>query len=188
MLRTSQIAGPSTNIDHPEQFDSSPDSRVSNASTSDSMITRSIKESKESIREEFCESMAKLTQVQLRLTQENHEHARQTDSIMREVDAMRKGLVEIQARQDEDHQSQKRLEASIASITDLFKQREGSTDVRLAEITTVMKDRDRQADERWKHMSEMLHRRDIGVDKFDDIDSRRESRSQSSDDTDFTNA
>ena len=76
---------------------------------------------------------------------------------MRDMDEMRKGLLEIQA---EGRQSQGRLEASMASLNDLIKQRESIADTRMAEMSAVMKERDRQADERMKMMSDLMQRRE----------------------------
>ena len=76
---------------------------------------------------------------------------------MRDMDEMRKGLLEIQA---EERQSQGRLEASMASLNDLIKQRESIADTRMAEMSAVMKERDRQADERMKMMSDLMQRRE----------------------------
>ena len=79
------------------------------------------------------------------------------DVIMRDMDEMRKGLLEIQA---EGRQNRGRLEASMASLNDLIKQRENLSDTRMAEMSAVMKERDRQADERMKLMSDLMQRRE----------------------------
>ena len=70
---------------------------------------------------------------------------------------MRRGLKEIQA---EGRRSQERLEASIATINDLIRQRENLSDTRMSEMSALMKERDRQADERLKLMPELMQRRD----------------------------
>ena len=62
------------------------------------------------------------------------------DVIMRDMDEMRRGLLEIQA---EGRQYHVRLEASRASLNDLIKQRENLADTRVAEMSAVMKERDR---------------------------------------------
>ena len=80
------------------------------------------------------------------------------DAIMRDMDEMRQGLRKIQA---EGRQNQGRLEASMASLNDLIKQRETLADARMAEMSAVMKKRDRQTDERMKLMTDALQRRDI---------------------------
>ena len=79
------------------------------------------------------------------------------DMIMRDMDELRRGLQEIQA---EGRQNQGRLEASMASLNDLIKQRETSADARMAEMSAVMRERDRQADERLKAMTDTMQRRD----------------------------
>ena len=79
------------------------------------------------------------------------------DVIMRNMDEMRNGLLEIQV---EGRQNQGRLEASMASLNDLIKQRENLTDSRMAEMSAVMKERDREADEHMKLLSDMMQRRD----------------------------
>ena len=114
-FRTPPVAGPSTNIADSEQLDHTPGSRIS-ANAPYSTITKGIKEPK-AIREDFRRSLAKLTQVQSRLAEENNEHALRDDAIMRDMDEMRRGLKEIQA---EGRMSQERLEASIATINDLI--------------------------------------------------------------------
>ena len=83
------------------------------------------------------------------------------DVIMRNMDEERKGLLEIQA---EGRQNQGRLEASMASLNDLIKQREYLADTRMAEMSAVMKERDRQADERMKLMSDLMQRRETDAD------------------------
>ena len=60
------------------------------------------------------------------------------DAIMRDMDEMRKGLRE---RQAEGRQNQSRLEASMASLNDLIKQRETVADARMAEMSAVMRER-----------------------------------------------
>ena len=83
------------------------------------------------------------------------------DVIMTDMDEMRKGLLEIQA---EIRQNQGRLEASMASLNDLIKQRENVADTRMAEMSAVMKERDRQADECMKLMSDLMQRRETDAD------------------------
>ena len=81
--------------------------------------------------------------------------------IMRDMDEMTKGLLEIQA---EERQNQGRLEASLASLNDLIKHRENLADTRMAEMSAVMKEKDSQADERMKLMSHLMQRRDTDAD------------------------
>ena len=83
------------------------------------------------------------------------------DVIMRDMDEMRKGLLEIQA---EGRQKQARLEASMASLNDLIKQRENLADTRMAEMSAVMKERDHQADEHMRLMSDLMQRRETDAD------------------------
>ena len=80
------------------------------------------------------------------------------DVIMRDMDKMRKGLLETQA---DGRQNQGRLEASMASPNDFIKQRETVADARMAEMSAVMKERDRQADERMILMADTMQRRDM---------------------------
>ena len=98
--------------------------------------------------------------MQAKLIQENNDHAQRAEVPMKEMDEMPKGLVEIQMRD-----GQSKLESSNASINDLYRQREGLTEMRMPEMAAIMTERDRQADERWKLMSDLMHRRDTGVDK-----------------------
>ena len=77
------------------------------------------------------------------------------DVIMRDMDEMGKGLLETQA---EGSQNQGRLEASMASLNDLIKQRENMADTRLTEMSAVIKERDRQADERMRLTSDLMQR------------------------------
>ena len=128
---------------------------------SPSSITRSIQET-EAIKEDFGKSLAQLKQVLAKLMQENNDHAQRAEVLMKEMDEMRKGLVEMQM---EGPISQGKLESSIASINDLFKQREGVTEKRMSEMAAIMTERDRQADDRWKLMSVLMHRRDTDVDE-----------------------
>ena len=89
---------------------------------------------------------------------ENNNHEMRDDAIMKDMDEMRRGLLEMQA---EGRQNQGRLEASMASLNDLIKQRETAVDARVAEMSAVMRERDRQADERMKLMADTKQRRDI---------------------------
>ena len=83
------------------------------------------------------------------------------DAFMRDMDEMRKGLLEIQA---EGRQYQGRLEASMTSLNNLIKQRENLAHTRMAEMSAVMKERDRQAGERLKLMPDLLQRRNTDAD------------------------
>ena len=58
------------------------------------------------------------------------------DVIMRDMDEMRNGFLEIQA---EKRQNQGRLEASMASLKNLIKQRENLAYSRIAEMSVVIK-------------------------------------------------
>ena len=151
---------PSRNLDlaprRMDRLDHTPNSRTSMETAPDSTVTKVTKES-QAVREEFRNSLAQLSQVHSRLSRENTEHVIRADVIMRDMDEMRKGLLEIQA---EGRQSQGRLEASMASLNDLIKQRESIADTRIAEMSAVMKERDRQADERMKLMSDLMQRRE----------------------------
>ena len=82
--------------------------------------------------------------------------------IMRDMDEMRKGLLEIQV---DGRLNQGRLDASMASLNNPWiKQLENLADTRMAEMSAVMKERDRQADERMKLMSDLMQRRDTDAD------------------------
>ena len=151
---------PSRNLDlaprRMDRLDHTPNSRTSMETAPDSTVTKVTKES-QAVRKEFRNSLAQLSQVHSRLSRENTEHVIRADVIMRDMDEMRKGLLEIQA---EERQSQGRLEASMASLNDLIKQRESIADTRMAEMSAVMKERDRQAVERMKMMSDLMQRRE----------------------------
>ena len=67
--------------------------------------------------------------MQSQLARENIDHVLRADVIMRDMDEMKKWLLEIQA---EGRQNQGRLEASIASLNDLIKQRENVADTRMS--------------------------------------------------------
>ena len=79
-----------------ERSDCTQESREGSAATPESTTARSIKELK-AIKEDFRQSLAKLTQVQSNFARENNEHALRADDIMRDMDEMRRGLLEIQA-------------------------------------------------------------------------------------------
>ena len=120
-------------------------------------MTRARKET-QAVREDFKNSLAQLSQVHTGLAKENkREQAMRAYAIMRDMDEMRRGVLEIQA---EGRQNQGRLEASMASINDLIKQRETLADTRMAETSAVMKERDRQSDERMKLISDLMQRRE----------------------------
>ena len=130
-----------------------PSSKTSVETAPDSTITK--------IRKDFRTSLAHFSQVHSRLARENGEHAMRADAIMRDMDEMRKGLLETQA---EGRQNQGRLEASMASLNNLIKQRENQADTRMAEMSAVMKERHRQADERLKLMTDLMQRRETETD------------------------
>ena len=90
---------------------------------------------------------------------------RSTTTIMQEVDAKRKRLVEVQAEQTEDCMGQTKQQSLIASINDLVRQREDLTDGRMPEMTAILKERDPRADKRFKLMSELMHCRDTEANK-----------------------
>ena len=137
-----------------------PSSRASADTAPDSTVTKITKES-QAVREDFRNSVAQHPQVHSRLSRENTEHAMRADVIMRDMDELRKGLLEIQA---EGRQNQGILEASMASLNDLIKQRENMADTRMAEMSAAVKERDRQADERMKLMSDLMQRREADAD------------------------
>ena len=139
------------------QSSHTPSSRASAQTPPSSTVTKAKREG-QIIREDFRSSLAQLAQVQTRLAQENNDHEMRADAIMRDMDEMRQGLRKIQA---EGRQNQGRLEASMASLNDLIKQRETLADARMAEMSAVMKKRDRQTDERMKLMTDALQRRDM---------------------------
>ena len=119
-----------------------------------STIARGIKET-EAIREDFGRNMEQLKQVQVKLAQENNNHVRQAETLVMEMETLRKEVSEIKM---EGRVNQGKIEASMGSIKDL-------TEKRISEMTAIMMQRDHQADERLKYMSEMMHRRDLDVDK-----------------------
>ena len=137
-----------------------PSSKTSAETAPDSTVTKIRKES-QAVREDFRTSLAQRSQVHSRLARENGEHAMRADAIMRDMDKMRKRLPEIQA---EGRQNQVRLEASMASLNDLIKQRENQAATRMAEMSAVMKERDRQADKRLKLMTDLMQRRETDAD------------------------
>ena len=137
-----------------------PSSKTSAETAPDSTVTKIRKES-QAVREDFRTSLAQRSQVHSRLARENGEHAMRADAIMRDMDKMRKRLLEIQA---EGRQNQVRLEASMASLNDLIKQRENQAATRMAEMSAVMKERDRQADKRLKLMTDLMQRRETDAD------------------------
>ena len=92
------MAGSSVRLADTEQMDQTPGSRISSATAPNSNTTidtlfdyQGIKESM-AIREDFRQSLAKLTQVQSLHAQENNEHSLRADLIMRDIDEMRSGL------------------------------------------------------------------------------------------------
>ena len=137
-----------------------PSSKTSAETAPESTVTKKRKES-QAVREDFRTSLAQLSQVHSRLARDNGEHAMRAGAIMRDMDEMRKGFLEIQA---EGRQNQGRLEASMASLNNLIKQRENQADTRMAEMSGVMKERDRQADERLKLMTDLMQRRETDAD------------------------
>ena len=157
VFRTPPSAGPKVNYANASQASHTPSSQASADTNLDSTITKARKEA-QAIREDFQSSLAQLSQVQTKLARENNEHEMRADMIMRDMDELRRGLLEIKA---EGRQNQGRLEASMASLNDLIKQRETTEDARMAEMSAVMRERDRQADERMKTMTNTMQRRDM---------------------------
>ena len=157
VFRTPPSARPKINYANASRTSHTPDSQASVDTNLDSTITKAKKEM-QTVREDFQSSLAQLAQVQTRLARENNEHEMRADMIMRDMDELRKGLLEMQA---EGRQNQGRLEASMASLNDLIKQRETTADARMAEMSAIMRERDRQADERMKAMTNTMQRRDM---------------------------
>ena len=157
VFRTPPSAGPKVNYTNGSRASHTPSSQASADTNPDSTITKARKEA-QAIREDFQSSLAQLAQVQTKLARENNEHEMRADLIMRDMVELRRGLLEIQA---EGRQNQGRLEASMASLNDLIKQRETTADARMAEMSAVMRERDRQADERMKAMTNTMQRRDM---------------------------
>ena len=118
-----------------------------------SIVTRGIRET-EALRKDFGQSMAQLKHVQAKLAQENKDKAQRAEVLIKEMNEMRTELVELEM---EGRFDQNKLESSIASISDLIRQRENLVYVRMSEMTAVMKERDRQTDKRLKLISEMMH-------------------------------
>ena len=90
------VAGISARPANVEQLNHTSGSRVSSVAATVSTITKGIKESK-AIKVDFRQSLAKHTLVQTGLAQENNEHALWAGVIMRDVNEMRRGLIEIHA-------------------------------------------------------------------------------------------
>ena len=146
------LIGPST-----FQLEGTPISQYAGSgsiATPSSTLTGGI-EGTETIREDLGWSMAQLKQIQAELAQENSGHARRAEVLMKEVEELRRGLIEIMM---EGHVNQGKLETSMASIKDLAEER-------ISEMTAILAQRDQQADERLKLMSETMHRRDRDVDR-----------------------
>ena len=119
-----------------------------------STITGCIKET-EATREDLGRSLAQLKQVQANLVQENGDHAQPAEVLMKEIEELRRGVIEMKM---EGHINQGKMETSMASV-------KGLTEKLISEMTAIMAQRDHQADERLTLISETMHRRDIDVDK-----------------------
>ena len=130
------------------------DSGSGSVASSSSTITRGIKET-EAINEDLGRSMAQLKQVQAELSQENSDHAQRAEVLMKEVEELRRGVLEMKT---EGRINQDKMETTMASV-------KGLTEQRISEMTAIMAQRDQQADERLTLMSETMHRREIDVDK-----------------------
>ena len=128
-------------------------------SAADSTITTGSKEL-EAITEDFGQSLAHLKQIQTTLRKENKDYAQRVEGLMKEMDEMRKGLMEMKM---DGRIRQGKLETSLASIHDLIRHREALTDNRMTGMTSLMKERDRQADNRMKSVSDLMQRRDADV-------------------------
>ena len=126
-LRTPPTTGPSFDPGNAKRLTYTPSSTASAETAPDSTVTKIGKES-QAAWEDFKSSLTHLSQVHSRLARENSQHVMRADVIMRDMDGMRKKLLEIQA---EGRQNQGRLEASMASLNDLIKQRENMTDSRM---------------------------------------------------------
>ena len=100
-------------------------------------------------------SSAQLKQVQAKLVQENGDHAQRAEVLMKEMDELRRRVIEMKM---EGRINQDKMETSMASV-------KGLTEKRISEMTAIIAQRDQQADERLKLKSERMHRRDIDVDK-----------------------
>ena len=130
------------------------DSGSGSVASSSSTITRGIKET-EAINEDLGRSMAQLKQVQAELSQENSDHAQRAEVLMKEVEELRRGVLEMKT---EGRINQDKMETTMASVKSL-------TEQRISEMTAIMAQRDQQADETLTLMSETMHRREIDVDK-----------------------
>ena len=130
------------------------DSGSGSVASSSSTITRGIKET-EAINEDLGRSMAQLKQVQAELSQENSDHAQRAEVLMKEVEELRRGVLEMKTK---GRINQDKMETTMASV-------KGLTEQRISEMTAIMAQRDQQADERLTLMSETIHRREIDVDK-----------------------
>ena len=93
-----------------------PNSRTSAETAPDSTVTKITRES-QAVREDFRNSLAQLSQVHSQLSRENTEHVMRADVIMRDMDDMRKGLLEIQ---EEGRQNQRRLERVLKGFLAYF--------------------------------------------------------------------
>ena len=132
----------------------SPHSGSGSIASPNSTITGGIKET-EAIREDLGWSMAQLKQIQAELAQENSDHARRAEVLMKEMDELRRGVIELKM---EARINQDKMETSMASV-------KGLTEKRISEMTAIMAQRDQKGDERLKLISETMHRRDREVDK-----------------------
>ena len=130
------------------------DSGSGSVASSSSTITRGIKET-EAINEDLGRSMAQLKQVQAELSQENSDHAQRAEVLMKEVEELRRGVLEMKT---EGRVNQDKMETTMASV-------KSPTEQRISEMTAIMAQRDQQADETLTLMSETMHRREIDVDK-----------------------
>ena len=99
--------------------------------------------------------MAQLKQDQAKLVQENGDHAQRAEVLMKEMDELRRGVIEMKI---EGRINQDKIETSMASV-------KGLTEKRISEMTAIIAQRDQQADEQLKLISETMHRRDKDVDK-----------------------
>ena len=92
VLTTPPLMNPSTL--QLERTTTSQHSDTGSVASPNSTIARGIKET-EAIREDFGRSMEQLKQVQVKLAQENNNHVRQAETLVMEMETLRKEVSEI---------------------------------------------------------------------------------------------
>ena len=100
--------------------------------------------------------------MQANLMQKNHDHAQRAEVLMKQMNEMRKGLVEILM---DGRVIQGKLESLIVSINDPLRQQEDQPETRMSAMAAIMAEKDQQTDERLKHISDLMHRRHTDIDK-----------------------